>query len=229
MLPEEAELMGRWVLALGLPPGSTCLNIGSSTRRFREEVQPYIADRLFRPAERAGLRVVHCDLKEADGVDEVGDVLDPAVQRRLRDHRADLLICSNLLEHLTDPERFAGACGSLVRPGGHALLTVPLSFPYHPDPIDTMLRLRAPELSAMLPGWEVVRSAEVEAGTYWRELRGGPRPLLALGRRLARVALPIHKPREWLPAAHQLLWLFKPYRGTLVLLRRPDDGGARPS
>ena len=221
MLPAEADLMGRWVADLGLASGSVCLNVGSSTRRFREVTQPHIADRLLRPMEQRAIRIVHCDLKAADGVDEVGDLLDPAVQARLRPTGPDLIICSNLLEHLSDPRAFAAACGALVRPGGYGLFTLPLSYPYHPDPIDTMLRLRPAEVAAMLPGWRVVAERELEAGNHWTELRDAGRPISTLAKQVARAALPIYKPSEWWPAAHKLLWLFKPFRVTLVMLQKP--------
>lgn len=180
MLLDEAKLMGESIRGLPLTADSACLNVGSSTRDFRERVQPHIHDEVIRPIERAGARVVHCDLKSADGVDEAGDLLDPAVQARLRTYDADLLICSNLLEHLTAPAIFAKACASLVRPGGYGLFNE------------------------------------------------GPAPLARLARQVARVALPIYRPKAWWPAAHQLAWLVKSYRVTMVLVQKPavsPDGG----
>ena len=83
-------------------------------------------------------------------------------------------MCSNLLEHLTEPKRSPSVC-QLVREGGYGLFSVPLSYPYHPDPIDTMLRLTPRQLAAMMPDWAVVRSGEIEAGNYWRDLRDSGR------------------------------------------------------
>lgn len=229
MLVDEAKLMGEWIRGLPLTADSVCLNVGSSTRDFRENVQPHIYAEVLRPIERAGARVVHCDLKSADGVDEAGDLLDPAVQARLRAYDADLLICSNLLEHLTAPAIFAKACASLVRPGGYGLFTVPRSFPYHPDPYDSMFRPSVAELAGLLPEWHIVAGRELEAGNYWRELKEGPAPVARLARQVARAALPIYRPTTWWPAAHQLAWLVKNYRVTMVLVQKPavsPDGGA---
>lgn len=213
MRPEEADLIGQWIGGLALPPGSVCLNIGSSTEEFRRFMQPHVGA-LFDRLEAQGLCVVHCDMKAAPGVDAVGDVFDPAFQERMRRYDADLLLCSNLLEHLTDPAAFARACGSLVKPGGYGLFTVPFSYPYHPDPIDTMFRPLPAELVRLLPGWQIAQSDIIEAGRY--DARG-----LRLIKHLARVALPFYRPRGWRPLAHKLLWLFKPFRQTMLLARKP--------
>ena len=209
--------------ALELPKGATCLNIGSSTGEFRSKSQPHIDELLVRPMERAGIRIVHCDMKAADGVDEVGDLFDPEFRERLRNYRADIMVCSNLLEHLTDPAEFARACGQLVRPGGYGLFTVPYSYPYHPDPIDTMLRLSAAELQQLLPAWHVVRAEEIVAGSYSADLTKSGGGLKRFTKHLVRVLLPFYRPRQWKPLAHRLLWLFRPYRQSMVLLQKPVD------
>lgn len=228
MLPKEAALIGRWTSGLRLGEGSVCLNVGSSTRTFREQVQPFIAADILQPLARAGCRIVHCDMKEDDGVDEVGDLLDPAFQQRLIAYAPDLIICSNLLEHLTDPASFATACGLLAKPGGHCLFTVPRSYPYHPDPLDTMYRPTPSAVAALLPGWHVVAAEEIAAGSYLDEIRAGPAPAVALGRHVMRTLMPFYRPRRWWPAAHHLLWLFRSYRVSLVLLQKPaaEDGTA---
>jgi SAM-dependent methyltransferase len=219
--PEEADTLTGWVRELGLKPGSVCLNIGSSTSEFREQAQPHISERFVRPLESDGIRFVHCDMKEADGVDEVGDILDPQVRERLKRYDADLIVCSNLLEHLTEPKQFAHACGELIKPGGYGVFTVPLSYPYHPDPIDTMLRVTPAELAAMMADWHVVKSEQIAAGSFLSDLRASGRPLSGLLRQVARALLPFYRPDKWRPNAHRLLWLFRPFRQSMVLLRKP--------
>jgi hypothetical protein len=227
MRPEEADMLTAWVKELRLKPGSVCLNIGASTKAFREQDQPHVAERFIRPLEKEGIRFVHCDIKAADGVDEVGDVFDPIYRARLRSYNAELLVCSNLLEHLTEPQRFATACADLVQQGGYGLFSVPLSYPYHPDPIDTKLRLTAAQLAAMMPDWAVVRSAEIEAGNYWRDLRASGSPLPTLIRQIARVAMPFYRPGKWRENASRLSWLFRTYRQSLVLLQKPAGRSRR--
>lgn len=224
MRREEAVTLAQWVRDLGPDPGTVCLNLGSSTKHFREQEQPHIAELLIRPLERAGVRFVHCDMKQAEGVDEVGDILDPDFRARLRRYGASLLICSNLLEHLTEPQRFADACGQLVSEGGYGLFSVPLSYPYHPDPIDTMLRLTPAELAAMMPDWAPVRSEQIEAGNYWRDLRETSSPWSRLLRHVGRVVMPFYRPHQWRANASRLSWLMRAYRVSIVLLQKRGTG-----
>ena len=225
MRREEAETMARWVRELRLKPGTVCLNIGSSTKQFREIEQPHVAEQFIRPLEADGIKFVHCDMKQADGVDESGDVLDPEFRARLQRYNAGLLVCSNLLEHLTEPQRFASACGELVEEGGFGLFSVPRSYPYHPDPIDTMLRLTPTELAAMLPEWRRVRSEQIEAGNYWKDLRSTGEGLSRLLRQIVRVAMPFYRPQQWRANASRLAWLGRTYKVSMVLLQKPAGAG----
>jgi hypothetical protein len=109
----------------------------------------------------------------------------------------------------------------LVKDGSHALFSVPLAYPYHPDPIDTMLRLTPDELAGMLPGWIVLRAAEIEAGTYWRDLRESGSPWKRLLNQIARVAMPFYRRRQWRANASRLTWLFRTYRVSIVLVQKP--------
>lgn len=221
MRVEEATRIAEWVEQLALPPGAVCLNLGSSTGDFRTAVQPHIDAILMRRIKAAGLSIVHCDLKAAEGVDEAGDVLSPAFRERLKAHDASLILCSNLLEHLVEPRAFAAACGELVRPGAYGIFTVPFSYPYHPDPIDTMLRPSPQQLAAMLPGWDVQRSEVIAGGNHWRDLKAGGRPVRALVRHVGRALLPMYRPSQWKHVAHRLLWLARPFTVSAVLLRKP--------
>jgi len=217
----EAIVIADWVKSLNLAEGAVCLNIGSSTHDFRTRSQPHIDQYLIAPLVQAGIRVVHCDMKEAEGVDEVGDVLDPQFRDSLKRYEADLLICSNLLEHLTDPKAFAEACGELVRAGGYGLFTVPLSYPYHPDPIDTLLRLRPSELAALMPDWNVVKAEQIKSGSWIGDLRKSGNGVKNFAKHVGRVMMPFYRPSHWKPMAHRMLWLFRPFRQTLVLLQKP--------
>lgn len=221
MRVEEAKALANWIAELSLPSGTVCINVGSSTGDFRTRVQPHIDACLFRPLKEAGLRVIHCDMKPDEGVDEVGDVLDVEFRQRIRKYDAQVMICSNLLEHLRDPHAFAAACGDLVVPGGHGLITVPLSYPYHPDPIDTMLRPSPHALAKMLPGWDLERAQVLESGTYIDDLKATGRPFGVLFRQLARTAMPFYRSSQWKHIAHRLLWLFRPYTVSMVQLRKP--------
>lgn len=223
MRKEEAQLIAQCIGELPLPEGAVCLNIGSSTRHFRESVQPHINDILFSQLDRLGLRVIHCDIKDVDGVDVVGDVFDTEFQQRLRQADASLLLCCNLLEHVTDARRFASVCRDFVRPGGFLVASVPLSYPYHADPIDTMLRPTPEELQSFFPGWDPVKKLIVVSETFLQETLQKPSGKTIIFKHLARAALPFYKSKQWWPIVHRLTWLFRPYKTSLVVMRRPVE------
>lgn len=221
MRHDEAVRIGQWVRGLHLPVGTVCLNIGSSTERFRTRSSPHIEEFVFAPMREAGIKVLHCDLKAEPGVDLVGDLFDPLFLQQLRGFGAQLLICSNLLEHLDDPGAFANACGNLVAPGGYALFTVPSSFPYHPDPIDTLFRPTPSELARMFPGWDVVEAEELTCGNARTDLMASKRFWRDLGRLLVRLATPFYRPRYWPAYAHRIVWFVRKYRVSMLLVRKP--------
>ena len=72
MFPAEAEKL--CALLAGRDDISPLLNLGSSTGHFRRVTKPHIEALLFAPLRRAGVEVVHCDIKRDEGVDLVADV-----------------------------------------------------------------------------------------------------------------------------------------------------------
>lgn len=223
MRKEEAIRIRELIAQIEMDGGAQCINIGSSTLEFRTRVQPHIDEELIRPLQGMGYHVRHCDLKRAEGVDLVGDILSPALQRQISATPVDVALCCNLLEHLMDPISFARACGAIVRPGGYLVVSMPYSYPLHHDPIDTMLRLAPDEIHGMFEGWELVHSEIITSQTYLEELRETKGAIWVLLKHIAQVMLPFHRPSKWGPKAHKLLWLFRPYKVSVALLRKPAD------
>jgi hypothetical protein len=198
---------------------SPLLNIGSSTKQFREVRQPHIDALIFAPLRAAGVEVIHTDIKAEPGVDVAGDLLAPSVQDQLRALRPRAALSSNLLEHVTAPGEFARIMASLVVPDGTLVVTVPRSYPYHADPIDTGFRPSPHELAALFPQCELRRGDIVEDTTYGEELLGrgtsglwkGLRDLVAAVRRRGDVARAYRD---------RLRWLSRPFTTTCVVLER---------
>ena len=166
MLNNEAKWVGR--VLTGLPADAfPVLNVGSQTRWFREIDQPFIDEQIFAPLRRAGRRVVHTDLRAGDGIDVSGDLMDPTFRRHLTDDLGvKSVLCCNVLEHVADPVLIANTLAAVVAErGGHLVITVPRSVPYHPDPIDTMLRPSPAELSQFVEPLTPVSVAEVRSGS----------------------------------------------------------------
>src|SRR5690349_19194318 len=84
MMRCDAEWLGRTLAELKPEELSPLLNLGASTKHFRQVEQPYIDKLVFRPLEARGVRVIHSDLKAAEGVDLVGDVFNDADFARLQ-------------------------------------------------------------------------------------------------------------------------------------------------
>ncbi len=166
MLAEEAQWIGAWLAAQPAPRISPLLNLGSSTRAFREATQPWIQATICAPAAARGVAVVHSDIKAADGVDLVADILSDAGLATLKAAEPRALLCSNVLEHVPDPAGFARRYLDVLPVGGYAIVTTPFAYPYHRDPIDTMFRPTLDALAALHPGTRVVAQGTVLGGTF---------------------------------------------------------------
>ncbi len=157
MLVREAEVVAEMLQSSisQLPHKATILNIGSSTAHFRTVVQPHIAQLVFQPLEIQGHRIFHIDLKHEKGVDLCGDITDPAFQIRLQSLSPDVVLCSNILEHVADIAEFCAALNVLGR-NAQLLITCPRNYPYHPDPIDNGFRPDALEIGEKFPNHRLV-------------------------------------------------------------------------
>lgn len=216
----EAE--ARWLRSAldGFPRErlSPLLNLGSSSSETRERVQPWIAEQVFNPLRARGVEVVHVDMRALPGVDAQADLTDPSDVWRLRAFRAKAVLCCNLLEHVTDPGRLASHCLELLGPGGLLFVTVPFSYPYHRDPIDTMYRPSPAELAELLAGACQLKSAIVGAGASYRDAVW-QRPWLLL-RHIWRLPVPFLSFELWKRSMARLYWLAAEYRITCAVFEK---------
>ena len=169
-------------------PLSPLLNVGSSTREFRERTQPWMARAIFQPLAERGVETVHLDFRTGEGIDLRADLLDDADFARAGARRYRALLCCNILEHVVDAAEFARRCVTLVEPGGLILVTVPHSYPRHGDPIDTMYRPHPDDAAALFPETTLLAGEILDVGESYRdEVRR--RPLILL-RHLTRLPVP---------------------------------------
>lgn len=226
----EAEATRLREILLGAGEISPLLNLGSSTRGFRVETQPHIERELFEPLRLAGIAVVHCDLKQAEGVDLSGNFLDPFFKRKLLKRGFRSILISNLLEHVRDRDSAAAACEEIVGAGGLILATVPSSFPYHADPIDTYYRPSPKELASLFRGSDIVAVEQVSAPSLSEEMA---ERRLGLWREVGRMAwsmllLPI-RPRSAVARVHRWLWFSRPRRVSIALMEVRRFSPCRPA
>jgi SAM-dependent methyltransferase len=204
---------------------SPLLNLGSSTRAFRETEKPHIQRELFGPLEAAGIAVVHSDLKRAEGVDVAGDILDPAVLASLKARGFKCVLIANLLEHVRDPAAVAAACEDIVGPGGLILATVPASFPYHADPIDTGFRPSPAALAALFRRSAPLLAEEVAGRTYAEDLQArGSTAAKALAQTLLFGLIAWARPKSFAARADRWRWYRRRYRVSLSLVEVSSGG-----
>lgn len=219
MLVEESIWI-RQIIELGFDfQGLIIVNLGSSTAHFREVVQPHIYENILFPVISNGGIFLNQDLKASQGVDLPGDIFDESVQAVLAEYQADLLICSNMLEHLEDPSRFIRALSEIMDRGSSIIVTVPFIYPYHPDPIDNYLRPSPTDLADMFDDFEVIQSAVVKSSnSYFKSIsRHG---LLGFLKLVVRIMLPVRGLHAWIQEWIYLPSIFTHFSVSCVLLRR---------
>lgn len=110
------------ILAARLPPGQggLALDVGSS-------YSPYRA--LF---DSAGYRLSSLDITLANGAELLGSAENIGVS----DGCVELVLCTQVLEHCDDPWKAMAEIHRVLRPGGHAIVSVPHVWFYHPHPHD---------------------------------------------------------------------------------------------
>lgn len=199
---------------------SPLLNLGSSTRAFREKAKPHIERELFAPLRRSGVDIFHSDLKRADGVDLAGDILDPAVRETLKRRGFRTLLIANMLEHVRDREAVMAACEDIVGPGGLILATVPFSFPYHADPIDNGWRPRPEELGFAFPNSEPLFAQGVAGRTYKEDMAArGVSFWGEVARTFGIGLIGFARPKGFRARLSRWRWYRRPYVVSLALVR----------
>jgi hypothetical protein len=206
---------------------SPLLNAGSSTSTFREVEQPWTEQRLFAPLRARGVRLIHLDNREGPGIDIRADILNPADLPKIKAMGARSILCCNILEHVLDPKALAQICCDIVGPGGFVFVTVPYSYPYHRDPIDTLFRPSPSELAAIFAPAVMLKGCIVDAGQSYRgQVRRRPWILL---RHISRFPFPFIHFQGWKRSMAKLYWLTHNYRVTAAVFRVPESLAQPPT
>ena len=198
---------------------SPLLNLGSSTREFRERAKPHIETLLFGPLRSAGVTVLHCDLKQGEGVDLTGDILDGAVRERLKAMGFKCVLISNMLEHVRDRAAVIAACEDIAGLGGLVLASVPASYPYHADPLDTGYRPSGTELAAAFTRSRVLLAEELAGQTFAQRIaERGSNTWRELAATLLWTLISPLRPRSARARLDRWRWYRRPYRVAIALV-----------
>jgi hypothetical protein len=218
MFETEARWLRRALDAFPPERLSPLLNLGSSSAARRETVQPWVDDQVFRPLRTRGVQIVHVDMRELRGVDIRADLTVAADVRRLGALGPKALLCCNLLEHVLDPQGLAQHCLDLLPAGGLVFVTVPFSYPYHRDPIDTMYRPSPAELGELFADARLLEATILGAGVSYRDaVRARPWILL---RHFCRFPAPFLSFERWKRSMARLYWLAAEYRITCAVFEK---------
>jgi SAM-dependent methyltransferase len=218
MFEAEARWLRRALDAFTPERLSPVLNLGSSSAVVRNAVQPWIDAEVFCPLFSRGVAAFHVDMREVPGVDIRADLTDETDIHRLCALRPNALLCCNLLEHVPDPGRLAQHCLDLLRPGGLVFVTVPYSYPYHRDPIDTMYRPSLAELGELFAGASLLDGTILGAGVSYRDAVR-ERPWI-LSRHVFRFPVPFLSFEKWKRSMARLYWLVAEYRITCAVFEK---------
>lgn len=86
----------------------------------------------FRPPSEGVTRWIDVNVDPITAPSVFGSVINVP----LRNEIADCVICTEVLEHLAEPERCVAEAHRLLKPGGHMIGSVPFMYPVHGDPQD---------------------------------------------------------------------------------------------
>jgi SAM-dependent methyltransferase len=116
-LSERIERLAR---ETDIPPGARILDYGCADMPYRDFF-PRDAD--YVPADLPGNPAAAVEIR-ADG------------SLPLEDAGFDLVLSTQVLEHVDDPELYLAECARVLRPGGRLVLSTHGIMPFHPDPVD---------------------------------------------------------------------------------------------
>lgn len=220
MLREEAIWFGErlgHILSLGASP---VLNVGSSTKHFRSVIQPQIDQFIFNPLEQQGIKLVHLDQKNAEGVDIVGDLSDPAFLEKVKGMECKTIFCNNLLMHLDEKDRLnlVEVFDKILPSGGLIYLSTSFSFPYTPDPYDSYYRPDPLDLASLFPRYSILDKKIVEgSGSLYKSVTKKPRFGMLI---LARIFTPFYKFRSWKYLIQYLPKFFNRYSASCIIIKK---------
>ncbi len=220
MLIQEAKWFGQNIYSLDYNNIFPMLNVGSSTATFREIEQPYIDKYIFKPAREGMQKVCHFDIKDAPGVDIVGDLSDSKFLQKLNIQKFNSVFCSNLLEHVVNRKETCRIISSIIPVGGFVFVSCPYKYPWHADPIDTMFRPNVDELAACFSNTDIICGEVITGPTYFDCITCN---LQILTKAIIRIFMPFYRPRGWVTAVHKIPWLFRNYQITLLVLQKKSE------
>lgn len=100
------------------------VDIGCGTKPYRKMFAPFVTD--------------HVGVDHPGGMHDKThvDILSGAYEIPVADACFDSAVCNAVLEHLEEPGKAIAECCRVLKPGGHAIYTVPFIWHVHEEPRD---------------------------------------------------------------------------------------------
>lgn len=162
MFKEEARWISTAISGVNIKPSAKVLDVGASNLEFRAVIQPHIHELIHEPLLAKGFEISFLDIKKDKGVDIVLDLASNDLPDSLFSNTYDLIICCNILEHVSQREIFIRNMLRFSHPGTLLMVTVPLVYPKHNDPIDTMYRPTVRQLADFIGSYAKCKVIESE-------------------------------------------------------------------
>ncbi|NOT10831.1 MAG: hypothetical protein HOP23_03190 [Methylococcaceae bacterium] len=165
MFTEEALWIKSVLDEVAIDSATKILDVGASDIEYRTSTQPHINENIHKPLLEKGATFSFLDIKDHEGVDIVMDLAAKDLPDDLFKVTYDLIICCNILEHIVERNVFMQNLLRFTHPGTLLMVTVPLVYPKHNDPIDTMFRPTVRELVNFIGSYvkyKIIKSNEIE-------------------------------------------------------------------
>lgn len=222
MFYKEAEQINKILADFQSDQINPIIEIGSSTSDFRETKKPHINKFIHQYLSLRNIRIYTSDLKSGAGIDLSGDIFEESFSESLRLLNPKMVLCCNILEHVKNPELFAKIVSSLIQRNCHIICSVPLDYPYHPDPIDNLLRPSPDEIAQLFHGTTLISSWVISGDSYKERLlsMGISSALFFFLKEVIRFIFLLFTLRYNKALNTRIFWLNKRFKTSLVLLRK---------
>lgn len=129
-----------------IEPGLKVLQVGSDGE---------VCEKLINQSEIKGFEVITMDIVEYKDPDILGDICTLALGEEVY----DIIVCSEVIEHLHSPHLAVENMYKALKKGGKLIVTIPFMFPIHADPYD-FVRYTKAGLKNLLKMFESVEVTE---------------------------------------------------------------------
>lgn len=198
MLIEESLWIGNKIKTIVECNAYPILNIGSSTKEYRTIRQSFIQKNIFDLIPKEFQNVVHLDMKEAEGVDIVGNLYDKAFLESIKKRKFKTVLINNLLMYLGKKERqqLSQILEDILEKDGYIIVTNSHVFPPAHDPVESYYRASPEKMyEELFSNFKQLDAQIIDTPyTFLKYLKSNKKVIIV---KIARLLMPFYKYNEW--------------------------------